>query len=93
MIQIMLALAGLVERVEVLAQRANDALAAGELAEDVLDHDDRLLHDVVDLGLDELEQHVDAPPAAASLMAHRPMARTARRTNSTSTSVEYSETP
>ena len=33
----------------------------GELAEDVLDHDDRLLHDVVDLGLDELEQHVDAP--------------------------------
>ena len=30
------------------------------MARGVLDHDDRLLHDIVDLGLDELEQHVDA---------------------------------
>ena len=34
------------------------SLPVGELAEDVLDDDDRLLHDVVDLGLDELEQHL-----------------------------------
>mmetsp|Transcript_12023 Transcript_12023/g.35567 ORF Transcript_12023/g.35567 Transcript_12023/m.35567 type:complete len:610 (-) Transcript_12023:1065-2894(-) len=52
---------GLVERVEVLAERADDGLVpVGELAEDVLDDDDRLLHHVVDLRLDELEQHVDA---------------------------------
>mmetsp|Transcript_37558 Transcript_37558/g.81412 ORF Transcript_37558/g.81412 Transcript_37558/m.81412 type:complete len:424 (-) Transcript_37558:321-1592(-) len=51
----------LIERVQVLTQRPDDALVVvGVLAEDVLDHHDGLLHHVVDLGLDELQQHVDA---------------------------------
>ena len=52
---------GLVQGVKVLAQRSDDRLVAiRELPEDVLDDDHSLLHHVVDLGLDELEQHVDA---------------------------------
>eukprot|EP00968_Pinguiococcus_pyrenoidosus_P010320 scaffold805_cov251-Pinguiococcus_pyrenoidosus.AAC.5 len=52
---------GLVERLEVLAEGGDDLLVAVRVAaEDVLDHDDRLLHDVVDARLDELEKHGDA---------------------------------
>mmetsp|Transcript_777 Transcript_777/g.3202 ORF Transcript_777/g.3202 Transcript_777/m.3202 type:complete len:716 (+) Transcript_777:454-2601(+) len=52
---------GLVERLEVLAEGGDDLLVAVRVAaEDVLDHDDRLLHDVVDACLDELEKHGDA---------------------------------
>mmetsp|Transcript_12057 Transcript_12057/g.38535 ORF Transcript_12057/g.38535 Transcript_12057/m.38535 type:complete len:250 (-) Transcript_12057:738-1487(-) len=51
----------LVQRVQVLAQGGNDGLiAVGVLAEDVLDHDHSLLHHVVDLGVDQLQQHIDA---------------------------------
>lgn len=34
--------------------------------EDVLDHDDGLLHHVVDLGLDQLQQHIDAAAAGVT---------------------------
>ena len=52
---------GLVQGVKVLAQRSDDRLVAiRELPEDVLDDDHSLLHHVVDLGLNQLKQHVDA---------------------------------
>ena len=52
----------LVQRVQGVAQNADDGLVpVGVLAEDVLDDHHRLLHHVVDLGLDELQQHLDAP--------------------------------
>lgn len=52
---------GLVKRVEVLAQPADDALVPVRvLAEDVADHNGGLLDDVGDLGGDEVEEDVDA---------------------------------
>lgn len=52
---------GFVQRVEVFAQRAYDALVLVRvLPEDVLDDDDRFLDDVVHLGLDQVEQGRDA---------------------------------
>mmetsp|Transcript_15997 Transcript_15997/g.41525 ORF Transcript_15997/g.41525 Transcript_15997/m.41525 type:complete len:1014 (+) Transcript_15997:689-3730(+) len=52
---------GLIQGVQVLAQCADDRLVlVGVPAEDVLDHDDGLLDDVVDLGLDQLQQDIDA---------------------------------
>ena len=52
----------LVQRVEILAQRRNNALVPVRVPpEDVLDHDDGLLDDVAHARLDQLDQHVDAP--------------------------------
>ena len=52
---------GLVESVKVVAQGGDDALIpVGVTAENVLDDDDGLLHDVVDFGLDELKENPDA---------------------------------
>mmetsp|Transcript_6699 Transcript_6699/g.11728 ORF Transcript_6699/g.11728 Transcript_6699/m.11728 type:complete len:532 (+) Transcript_6699:656-2251(+) len=51
---------GLVQGVEVVAEGGNDALVTvGITAEDVLDHDDGLLNDIVDLGLDEFQEDTD----------------------------------
>lgn len=51
----------LVKRLEVGAECGNDALVpVGVLSEDVLDDNDSLLDDVVHLGLDEIQQHLDA---------------------------------
>ena len=51
----------LVQGLKIGAQGGNDALVpVGVLAEDVLDDDDGLLHNVVDLGLDKVEEHLDA---------------------------------
>ena len=52
---------GFVERVQVLAERGNDALVfVGIFAENVLDDDDGFLDDVVDFSLDQIEQSRDA---------------------------------
>mmetsp|Transcript_25595 Transcript_25595/g.55373 ORF Transcript_25595/g.55373 Transcript_25595/m.55373 type:complete len:327 (+) Transcript_25595:1175-2155(+) len=52
---------GLVQVLQVLAQGADHRLVAvGVLSEDVLDHHHRLLHHIGHLGLDQIQQHVDA---------------------------------
>lgn len=52
---------GCVQRVQVLAQRANDALVLVRIPpENVFNDDDSLLHDVADFGFDEREQSRDA---------------------------------
>eukprot|EP01137_Pigoraptor_chileana_P028939 Opistho-2@13440 len=57
---------GLVQSVEVFAESSNDRLVAvGVLAENVLDHDNGLLHNIVDLRLDELEERLDATLSGA----------------------------
>ncbi|KAE8226773.1 hypothetical protein CF319_g685 [Tilletia indica] len=61
-IQIMAAFAsGSVERIQILAERRDDAFVLVRIfAEDVLDHDDGLLHDIADLRLDESEESSEA---------------------------------
>ena len=51
---------GFVQLVDALAERRYDALVARVLPEDVLDHHDGLLHHVVHLAADEVQQRVDA---------------------------------
>lgn len=46
----------LVQVVDALAERGDDVLVAWVLSEDVADDDDRLLDDVVDLGVDQIQQ-------------------------------------
>ena len=70
---------GLVERGEVLAQVRDDRLVLVRVAaEDVADDHGRLLDDVVDLGADQLEQHLDAARRGALQLDRAPPDRAHR---------------
>ena len=60
----------LVQGVQVLTEGGDDGLVlVGVFAEDVLDHYHRLLHHVVDLGLDQIKQSRDTDTLMALLNA------------------------
>lgn len=50
---------GVVQIINALAKRGNNALVARVASENILDHNNDLLHDIADLGVDELKKHVD----------------------------------
>jgi hypothetical protein len=55
----------LIQLINALAQSRDDTFVARVFPEDVLDDNDRFLNDVVHLGVDEIQQRVNAPLAGA----------------------------
>ena len=51
---------GVIQIINTLAKGRNDTLVARVASENVLDHNNNLLHDVADFGVDELKKHIDS---------------------------------